>query len=306
MKDRQKAHVKPVKIVLDKNRKDESPSKKPASEPKPSGLVLNGLSVDFATTEVEPQISISTCHELISCASALRILVVNLGPSSSSSNDDLELSRNLVLNSSLESLSIQTSINPKPLLTTLRLPSLRHFRLNVLDGEFARHGYLGIYKLLKHSECSLTTLQLIDVYPRYGELDRCLRQQACHTLQQLIVRSMLPPQVITPYYRRFITATALKAFAQKTNTGLVLCPRLTHLELSHLDYLCESSSEDLLVEMVKARIGNGQPFHLEYTLRERGSHADSVAKKLGVLAITHPLTFSGTHGQWIVNLVILL
>ncbi|KAG6844159.1 hypothetical protein H0H87_009367 [Tephrocybe sp. NHM501043] len=240
--------------------------------------------------EIEPSIGIDTCRLLISRAHVLRNLTVNLG--SGMLCDERFYNRSMPT-SPLETLTINTTVHPRSLLTTLQLPRLVNLHLGAQRGTFSREDDLGVYELMETSHCHLISLSLLDMYPRESEIVSCLSHDACKRLKMFSVRSSLFPRAPCIDARRYITSTTVGALAKKAGKRPALCPELHRLEITD----CDVSAAEF-VAMAKTRVGPGM-FHLEYSFLNPGPDATEAVNQLNALAMSHPLVFRSTQIQLI-------
>ncbi|KAG6815124.1 hypothetical protein H0H93_010878 [Arthromyces matolae] len=285
----QERNTKPSHRSGDKQRQNIPQSLEPlSSEAIRASILRHSPTLNLTGLQIEPSVTVDTIRLILRQTSVLESLGVKLISDSSPPMGNLDM----VTSSSLESFTIKTTIHPGQLLSNLILPKLAQFTLNARHADFSRENDVGLFKLLTNSNCSLVNLSLLDVYPRQSELINCLRHNACETLRSLTVRSTLSPLTKTSFRRRCLDDATLVLLALRTKSGPGICPHLEHLELSH----CDPTSDEVFVRMAKTRVGPG-PFRLEYSFLSQGQISDAVARRLAVLATTHPLIFRSTFAQ---------
>ncbi|KAG6875543.1 hypothetical protein C0992_003401 [Termitomyces sp. T32_za158] len=274
-----------------------------------SSKILTKISLNSSTItyiKIEPPLSPSTCFQILTRAPTLRALCATLGPAPPSPSSSYAFWNGELRTHPLESLVLNIHTNPRPLLSTLSLPSLARLTLDARHGDFSRSDSLGLHRLLVNSKCALRTLVLSDVYPSRTELMRCLRDPACAKLENLVVRATLPRETVVPYVRRAIGSDTVKDLtdALPVSVGVgpgpgaepgagagadadadadalppLLCPQLRGIELSY----CNCTPEDL-VALAKARVARGS-LELRYAFAGRagGPRAAALASELKAL-----------------------
>ncbi|KAG6818691.1 hypothetical protein H0H93_002764 [Arthromyces matolae] len=268
-------------------RRHDIPSEDQPNEALTQFKILNNVlrnRFNLTNLEIDPSISTDTFRLILSRTPSLRSINVKLKSISSSGPKS---GYPMLDHPSLEELTINTTVHPGQLLTSLCLPRLSQFSLNAHKGTFAREEEIGLYKLLRTSQCFLSSLSLVDVYPRQSELIHCLLHRTCQTLQILKVCSTISPLVATTFRRRCIMNPTIKVLGDTTTTGEpLICPRLLLLELSHCD-----ASNDLFAEMVKTRVGAG-PLSLGYAFRSPSPQFDAaIREKLAAIRTPYPFRF---------------
>ncbi|KAG6908103.1 hypothetical protein DXG01_006140 [Tephrocybe rancida] len=254
----------------------------PVPPPRLSDAVMINFKQNKTTLtciELESPVNIGMCRYIIAEATSLRHFKVKLGPGLPSGNL-------LTCSSPIELLTINTSVHPGPLLTTIRLPNLIDFKLLGPHGQFSREEDLGLCQLVRNSGCELDSLVLKDVYPKESEIISCLSLTKCETLRTFVVQSSISSSLPPQFRQHAITGETINALAAMDAQRHQLCPELETLVLSD----CIVSPSEF-VSMVEGRAKSGR-FDLHYGFRSQGPHVSEMKHYLDEL--TKSLTDKGT------------